>query len=93
MLVENSSDELRVGVKGQSNSVIARSPRNSFRASLGHYPRGGRELDGLGSVNGYQIQLNYECREVQSGSQTAGAKLRCREGNSPDRQLRSRSNG
>ena len=35
MLVENSSDELRIGVKGQSNSVIARSPRNSFRASLG----------------------------------------------------------
>ena len=34
MLVENSLDELRVGVKGQSNSVIARSPRNSFRASL-----------------------------------------------------------
>jgi hypothetical protein len=27
-------DELRVGVKGQSNSVIARSLRNSFRASL-----------------------------------------------------------
>ena len=54
---------------------------------------GGRELDGLGSVNGYQIQLNYECRDVQSGSQTAGAKLRCREGNSPDRQLRSRIDG
>ena len=34
MLVENSLDELRVGVKGQSNSVIARSLRNSFRASL-----------------------------------------------------------
>jgi hypothetical protein len=34
VLVENSSDELRVGVKGQSNSGIARSPRNSFRASL-----------------------------------------------------------
>ncbi len=34
MLVENSLDELRVGVKGQSQSVIARSPRNSFRASL-----------------------------------------------------------
>jgi hypothetical protein len=34
VLVENSLDELRVGVKGQSNSVIARSPRNSFRASL-----------------------------------------------------------
>ena len=34
MLVENSSDELRVGVKGLSNLVIAGSPRNSFRASL-----------------------------------------------------------
>ena len=55
--------------------------------------RGDRELDGLGSYTGYQIQLNSECREVQSGSQTAGAKLRCREGNSPDRQLRSRSDG
>ena len=35
MLVENSLDELRVGVKGQSNFVIARSPRNAFRGSLG----------------------------------------------------------
>ena len=34
MSVENGLDELRVGVKGQSNLVIARSPRNSFRASL-----------------------------------------------------------
>jgi hypothetical protein len=55
--------------------------------------RGGKVLDGLGSVNGYRIQRNSECREVQSGSQTAGAKLRCREGNSPDRQLRSQNNG
>ncbi len=51
---------------------------------------GGRELDELGSVNGYRIQLNSECRIAQSGSQTVGAKLHCREGNSPDRQLRSR---
>ena len=57
------------------------------------FARGGKVLDGLGSVNGYQIQRNSECREAQSGSQTAGAKLRCREGNSPDRQLRSQSNG
>ncbi len=55
--------------------------------------RGGRELDGLGSVNGIRIQLNCECREAQSGSQTVGAKLHCREGNSPDRQLRSQSGG
>ena len=34
MFVAKSSDELWVGVKGQSNLVIAGSPRNSFRASL-----------------------------------------------------------
>ena len=55
--------------------------------------RGGKVLDGLGSVNRYRIQRNSECREVKSGSQTAGAKLRCREGNSPDRQLRSQNSG
>jgi len=38
--VENGSDELGVGVKGQSNPVIARSPRNSFRASLACLVRG-----------------------------------------------------
>jgi hypothetical protein len=27
-------DELWIGVKGQSNSVIARTPRNVFRYSL-----------------------------------------------------------
>jgi hypothetical protein len=34
VLVENSLDELCLGVKGQSNSVIARSLRNIFRDSL-----------------------------------------------------------
>ena len=34
MWVENRSDELWVGVKGQPNSVIARTPRNVFRNSL-----------------------------------------------------------
>jgi hypothetical protein len=33
-LVENNLDDLCVGVKGQSNSVIARSLRNIFRDSL-----------------------------------------------------------
>jgi hypothetical protein len=34
MFVAKSSDELWVGVKGQSNLVIAGSPRNVFRYSL-----------------------------------------------------------
>ncbi len=32
--LEKGLGELCIGVKGQSNSVIAGSPRNSFRASL-----------------------------------------------------------
>ena len=31
--VEKLLDEVRVGVKGQSNSEIARTPRNAFRCS------------------------------------------------------------
>ena len=50
---------------------------------------GGRALDGLGSFTGYQTQPNFECRQKIYGSQTAGDKVRGREGNSPDRQLRS----
>ena len=62
MEVENSSDELWIGVKGQSNLEIAGSPRNSFRASLARELSGGRALDGLGALTGYQTQPNSECR-------------------------------
>ena len=34
MGVEKPSDDLWIGVKGQSNSVIAGSPRNAFRCSV-----------------------------------------------------------
>ena len=34
MNVEKFWDELRVGVKGQPNSEIARTPRNVFRYSV-----------------------------------------------------------
>ncbi len=64
MLVENSLDELWVGAKDQSNSEIARSPRNSFRASLKELSVGGRALDGLGALPGYQTQPNSECRQL-----------------------------
>ena len=39
MDVEKSPDEPRVGVKGQSNREIARTPRNAFRGSLGRDAR------------------------------------------------------
>jgi hypothetical protein len=53
--------------------------------------RGGKALNGLGAPQGYRIQSNSECHERISRSQTAGAKIRSREGKNPDQQLRSRS--
>ena len=53
--------------------------------------RGGRAPDGCGPFTGYQVQPNSECRDTMHGSQAAADKGRGREGNSPDRQLRSPS--
>ena len=61
--VENLGDELWVGVKGQSNSEISRSPRNSFRASLESFTCGGRALDLCGGFTAYQPKPNSECRK------------------------------
>ena len=52
---------------------------------------GRRALLGLGALPGYRLQANSEDHYDYSGSETAGDKLRSREGNSPDHQLRSPS--
>ena len=52
MSVEKLWDELWIGVKCQSNTEIAGSPRNSFRASLMVKSIGGRALSGLGPTPG-----------------------------------------
>ena len=89
--VEKLPDDLSVGVKGQSNSEIARTPRNAFRCSVGAKSAGGRALFGLGPFTGYQTQPNSECRHDIPSSEGAGAKIRVREGNNPDQRLRSPS--
>ena len=43
-----SGDDLWIAEKFQSNSEIAGSPRNSFRASVGNEFNGGKALNGLG---------------------------------------------
>ncbi len=91
MSVEKLWDEVGVAEKFQSNTEIAGSPRNSFRASLGIEHRGGRALKGCGARKGYQVLSNSECRGCMPGSQTASAKIRRREGKSPDHRLRSPS--
>ena len=50
MSVEKLWDELWIGVKCQSITEIAGSPRNSFRASLEVESIGGRALIGLGAI-------------------------------------------
>ncbi len=45
MYVEKCSDDLWVGVKGQSNQEIARSPRNVFRYSVEYKYHRGRATD------------------------------------------------
>ena len=59
--VEKCLDELWVGVKGQSNREIARTPRNVFRNSV-ELNLSEVELPiGLGGVKSYQILMNSEC--------------------------------
>ncbi len=51
MWVENCSDDLWIGVKGQSNREIAGSPRNIFRYSLVPFHTGGKAQFRLGGVS------------------------------------------
>ena len=59
--VEKCLDELWVGVKGQSNREIARTPRNAFRSSVGCILIEVELPIGLGGVKSYQILMNSEC--------------------------------
>ena len=91
MNVEKFSDELWVGVKGQSNREIARTLRNAFGCSL----RGSvTEVELLIGCEGFaacQIRTNSECRDTMAGSEPAGAKVRRRERENSDHRLRFRT--
>ena len=53
-----------IAEKFQSNSEIAGSPRNSFRASLELEIGGGRALNELGGHKAYRTLSNFECRAI-----------------------------
>ncbi len=89
--VEKCLDELWVGVKGQSNREIARTPRNAFRSSVEVKSYGGRATN---RARGSQILPNPDELRMPSditGSEGLGAKVQIREGKNPDRQLRSQN--
>ena len=89
MWVENRSDELWLGVKGQSNLRIAGSLRNSFRASVAKYPTGVELRIWLEGLPAYSPSSNSEYRMPNLGSQSVGDKLHGQKGNNPDRRPRS----
>ena len=72
MRVENLWDELCIGVKGQSNSVIAGSPRKIFRYRLESFSSGGRALERLGVSPDYQTVPNSECLKLLSRDAVSG---------------------
>ena len=84
-----TGDEVWLAVKFQTNLEIAGSPRNSFRASVDNEFRGGKALNGLGGDKLTEPYQTKNAIEMLVGSQTASNKIRSREGNSPDLQLRS----
>ena len=84
-------DELWVGVKGQSNWEIARTPRNAFRCSLDTIVAEVELLIGLGDFIVYRPLTNSECCDKVIRSEGMGAKVHVREGNNPDLRLRSRN--
>ena len=75
-------------MKGQSNSVIAGSPRNAFRCSVAWSLVEVELLDGRWALWVTDVSQTPNAIRFERGSETAGDKLRGREGNSPDRRLR-----
>lgn len=78
-------------MKGQSNSEIARTPRNAFRCSDIDSFIEVELLIGCGGFTAYQFLTNSECYKMFYISEGMGAKVRVREGKNPDHQLRSQN--
>ena len=72
-------------MKGLSNPEISRSPRNSFRASLGRLPWGVEHRMAAGASPPTKANRTPNTQGPEPGSQNMWAKLCVREGNSPDR--------
>ena len=72
MWAENCSDELWIGVKGQSNLVIAGSPRKIFRYRPRQLCGGGRALERLGVLPDYQTVPNSEYQQLLSWEAVSG---------------------
>ena len=86
--VEKLGEDPWGGVKVFSNLEIARSLRNGFRASLEPSLAGVERRNSAGGLPAYPPKPNSEYRAADPGRQSAGEKLRAREGKHPDRRPR-----
>ena len=75
-------------MKGQSNSVIAGSPRNAFRCSVACSVTEVEHWMGDGPHKVTDVSQTPNAGKSERGSETVGDKLHGREGNSPDHRLR-----
>ena len=91
MGVEKPPDEPSVGVKGQSNLEIARTPRKAFRCRVRSLAREVERPLGREGFTACQVLANSECPRVYPCSKGAGAKARSREEKNPDRRPRPRN--
>ena len=87
-MVENMGDDLWLGVKGQTNSVIAGSPRNAFRCSVACSVTEVEHWMGDGPHKVTDLSQTPNAVTPECSSETTGDELRGRKGNSPDRRLR-----
>ena len=76
-------------MKGQSNSEIARTPRNAFRCSVELKYHRGRATDWARGLHRLPNPDKLRMLSDILGSEGMGAKVHVREGNNPDYQLRS----
>ena len=91
MWVENRSDELWIGVKGQSNWEIAGSLRNIFRYGLGRCQQGVEHCMDAGVSKPTKSKQTPNTCLMNPGRQEPCDNVRLREGKNPDRRLRSQS--
>ena len=75
-------------MKGQSNVVIAGSPRNAYRCSVVRFLPEVEHWMVEGAHKLTNISQTPNAGKLEYGSETAGDKVRSRKGNSPDHQLR-----
>ena len=92
MWVENRSDDLWVGVKGQSSLEIAGSPRNLLRSSLEELCTGGRATGwARAGVAGTNPNQTPNTCYMYLGRQSLSDNVQRREGKNPEPQLRPQS--